>query len=62
MTELLFLIEADPAGGYTARALGGDVFLEADTLDALHEQIRDFVYIDAHEVETPESISMEVIR
>lgn len=43
MNELIFLVEPDPEGGYTARALGQSIFTEADTLDALRENIRDAV-------------------
>lgn len=43
MSELVFLVEDAPEGGYTARALGEAIFTEADTLDALRESIRDAV-------------------
>jgi hypothetical protein len=39
VSELVFLVEEAPAGGFTARALGAAVFTEADTLDALREAI-----------------------
>jgi hypothetical protein len=31
MTEIIFIVEAAPEGGFTARALGAAVFTEADT-------------------------------
>jgi hypothetical protein len=43
MDELIFLVEAAPEGGYTARALGVSIFTEADDLDGLREQVRDAV-------------------
>jgi hypothetical protein len=43
MSELIFLIEDAPEGGYTARALGESIFTEADDLDSLHANIRDAV-------------------
>lgn len=43
MSELIFLVEDDPAGGYTARALGYPVFTEADTLDELRKNVREAV-------------------
>ena len=30
-TEIVFLVEDDPEGGYTARALGESIFTEAET-------------------------------
>ena len=43
MSEILFLVEDDPEGGYTARAMsGGDsIFTEADTIDQLKANIMD---------------------
>lgn len=43
MSELVFLVEEAPEGGYTARALGESIFTEADTLAELHEMILDAV-------------------
>jgi hypothetical protein len=43
MTELVFLVEENPEGGYTARALGESIFTEADDVDRLREMIRDAV-------------------
>ena len=34
MSEIIFLVEPDPEGGYTAQALGHSIFTEADTWDA----------------------------
>jgi predicted RNase H-like HicB family nuclease len=43
MTELVFQIEDDPDGGYTAKAVGASIFTEADTLEQLRDNIRDAV-------------------
>ena len=43
MNEIIFLIEEAADGGFTARALGHSIFAEADSLDALRDQIRDAV-------------------
>jgi hypothetical protein len=43
MTELIFLVEEAPEGGYTARALGQSIFTEADDFAALEENVRDAV-------------------
>lgn len=40
-SELIFLIEEDPEGGYNARALGQSIFVQADTFDALKTNIKD---------------------
>lgn len=41
MSEIIFLVEEAPEGGYTARALGHSIFTEADTLDELKEAVQD---------------------
>lgn len=40
MSELLFMVEAAPAGGYIARAFGVDIFTEGDDLTSLHANVR----------------------
>ena len=43
MTEIVFLVEEDPEGGFTARALGESIFTQADDMKSLREAIRDAV-------------------
>ena len=43
MTEIVFLVEEDPDGGYTARALSESVITQAETLEELRERVRDAV-------------------
>jgi hypothetical protein len=41
MNEIVFLVQEDPEGGFTARALGSPIFTEADTFEDLKSQVRD---------------------
>lgn len=43
MSEIHFRVEALPGGGYLARAIGTDIFTEADQFADLHERVRDAV-------------------
>jgi len=43
LSELIFLIEEAPEGGFTARALGESIFTEADGVANLHDKVRDAV-------------------
>jgi hypothetical protein len=43
MNEIIFLIEEDTTGGFTARALGASIFTEANTKDELLANIREAV-------------------
>ena len=41
MSEIVFLVEEAPEGGYTARALGYSIYTEGDTWDDLKSAIQD---------------------
>ena len=43
MNEIIFLVEAAPEGGFTARALGESIFSEGEDLEDLRANIRDAV-------------------
>ena len=42
-TEIIFSVQESPEGGYEARALGHDIFTQADTMDELKLNVRDAV-------------------
>jgi hypothetical protein len=41
VTEVVFLVEEAPEGGYTARALGYSIYTEADSWEDLKPAIQD---------------------
>lgn len=44
MNEILFLVESDPEGGYTAQAIQEAIFTQADDLTTLRHEIKDAVH------------------
>src|ERR1035437_5191098 len=62
MTELVFLIEDAPEGGYVARALGASIVTEADDLPALREAIRDAVHCHFDGPAAPSAIRLHFVR
>jgi hypothetical protein len=60
--ELIFLVEEAPEGGYTARALGQSIFTEADTLDELHDMVRDAVRCHFDEGQAPRVVRLHFTR
>jgi len=62
MTELVFVVEQAPEGGYTARAVGNSIFTEADTLDELRNQVRDAVRCHYDEARRPAVIRLHFVR
>lgn len=62
MSEIVFLVEEAPEGGYTARALGESIFTEADTLEDLRAQVRDAVRCHFEEGQGPTVIRLHFVR
>ena len=62
MSDLIFLVEEAPEGGYTARALGESIFTEADTLDELQDQVRDAVRCHFEESDRPSVVHLHLVR
>ena len=62
MSEIVFLVEEAPEGGFTARALGTSIFTEADTLDALRGAVRDAVACHYDDAERPKFIRLHFVR
>ncbi len=62
MSELVFVVEEAPEGGYTARALGESIFTEADTLAELHEMILDAVRCHFEEDSRPSVVRLHFVR
>jgi hypothetical protein len=63
MTELVFLVEDAPEGGFTARALGQSIYTEAETREELVQMVRDAVacHFDTPE-EMPKVIRLHYVR
>ncbi|HBS29036.1 MAG TPA: 2-oxoisovalerate dehydrogenase [Phycisphaerales bacterium] len=42
-TEIVFVVEEDPSGGYTAQAVSASIFTEAADITGLKDAVRDAV-------------------
>ena len=62
MSEVLFLVEQAPKGGYTARALGESIFTEADTLPELHKMMQDAVHCHFEADNMPKIIRLHIVQ
>ncbi|QMS87596.1 2-oxoisovalerate dehydrogenase E1 subunit beta [Nostoc edaphicum CCNP1411] len=63
MTEIVFLVEDDPDGGYTARALTESIFTQADDIETLREMLRDAVHCHfPNEQSRPKIIRLHIVR
>lgn len=62
MTEIIFIVETAPEGGFTARALGAAVFTEGDTERELAENVREAVACHFEGHERPKVIRLHYVR
>lgn len=62
MTEIVFVVEAAPEGGFTARALGESIFTEADTEAELRVAVQDAVRCHYDEGKSPKVIRLHFVR
>jgi hypothetical protein len=62
MSELIFLVQEDPEGGYTARALGHSIFTEADDLKSLRKNIREAVGCHFDKGAGPKILRLHFVR
>ena len=62
MTEILFIVEDAPEGGYTARAVDASIFTEADDLDQLRDVVRDAVRCHFEDADRPKAIRLHLVH
>jgi hypothetical protein len=62
VSEIIFLVEPDPEGGYTARGLGYSIFTEADTWDELKTAVQDAVRCHFEDDERPAIVRLHVVQ
>jgi len=62
MSEIIFLVEEAPEGGFTARALSASICTEADTLPALRDAVRNAVRCHFEDANRPRLLRLHVTR
>ena len=62
MTEIHFIVEEAVEGGFIARAVGTDIYTEADNIADLHTQVRDAVRCHFEEGQLPALIRLHITR
>jgi hypothetical protein len=61
-SEIIFLVEESPEGGYEARALGQAIYTQAETLEALRAMLQDAVRCHFDEEVRPRLIRLHLVR
>ena len=63
MSEIIFEVLEAEEGGYCARALGHDIFTEAETIDELHKNVREATDCHFDEMmDAPKLIRLHFVR
>ncbi|MBK1648772.1 2-oxoisovalerate dehydrogenase [Rhabdochromatium marinum] len=62
MSEIHFIVEESPEGGYVAHAVDVDIFTEADDLPALRMSVRDAVSCHFEPADKPSLIRLHITR
>ena len=62
MKEIIFIVEEDPEGGYTAKALGYSIYTEGENLDELKANIKDSLKCHFEENEIPLYIRLHIVK
>lgn len=62
MSELIFMVEEAPEGGFTARALGEAIFTEADSMEDLRKQVADAVQCHFEPGKAPRVVRLHIVK
>ena len=61
-TEVIFVVQESPEGGYEARALGYSIFTQAETVEELRDAVREAVVCHFEEAERPRVIRLHLVK
>ncbi len=62
VTEIIFLVEESPEGGFEARAFGESIFTEADDMTQLKENVKEAVLTHFDENKHPSLIRLHFVK
>ena len=62
MKEIIFIVEEDPVGGYTAQSVGYSIFTEGETLEELKKNIKDALKCHFEKEDLPLFIRLHIIK
>ena len=60
--EIIFLVEEAPEGGYSARALGEDIYTQAETEKELKEVVKDAVICHFDKKDLPGVVRLHFVK
>jgi hypothetical protein len=61
-SEIIFVVEESPEGGYEAKALGESIFTQAESMDELRTMAQDAVRSHFDDDDLPRMIRLHLVR
>jgi hypothetical protein len=61
MSEIIFIVEESPEGGFEARALGHSIFTEGETMESLKQNIREAIHCH-FEADSPKVVRLHFMK
>lgn len=61
MTEIIFIVEEAPEGGYQAKALSHSIFTEGESLEELKQNIREAIHCHFEE-NVPKMVRLHLVK
>ena len=61
-SEIIFVVEESPEGGYEAKALGESIYTQAESLDELRTVVQDAVRGHFDELDRPQMIRLHLVH
>jgi hypothetical protein len=62
MSEIIFLVNESPEGGYSARALDYSIFTDGDSIEAIKNNIRDAISCHFDLTELPKIVRLHFVH
>jgi hypothetical protein len=62
VSEIIFVVEQAPEGGFMAHTLGESIHTQAETEAQLHARVRDAVHCHFEEGQAPKMIRLHFVR
>jgi len=62
LKEIIFVVEEDPEGGYTAQAMGSSIYTEGEDLEELKRNVKDALKCHFNKIEMPLYIRFHIVK
>ncbi|MBM4288093.1 MAG: 2-oxoisovalerate dehydrogenase [Deltaproteobacteria bacterium] len=61
-SEIIFVVEESPEGGFEAKALGHSIFTQGDTLEEIRQAVKDAVLCHFEAERMPKIIRLHLVK